>query len=351
MPEIDPPAKMSQAMTDGSAHRFWCDERPGAPPLLSAFRPSPGDSTALLIGPEGGWTDPEREQFAAAGVARRVAGSAGIACRNSSLRSPRGHCAGLALSCVATIEFSLMNMNYGGSVEYIVAALLAFQILIALVFLKRRYAMWPRAAWAGVVVLLLVLWSATLGALYLAVSGVMYTGRTVPAGLGAAIAAIGYFWILVSSLTVAMGALVRVLFARIPGAHSSNRRQWLRAAGVVAIGAPAAAAAFGVFVERHDYRVNELDLPVPGLHPDLDGFRIVQVSDLHVSPFLSTRQAGRVIDMANELKADLAVFTGDLITALGDPLDEAIRQMVRLRSDLGVYACKGKHEEYMRCTD
>jgi hypothetical protein len=68
-----------------------------------------------------------------------------------------------------------------------------------------------------------------------------------------------------------------------------------------------------------------------------------------VSPFLSPRQAGRVIDMANELHADLALFTGDLISELGDPLDEAIREMIRLRGDHGVLGCMGNHEEYVRC--
>jgi 16S rRNA (uracil1498-N3)-methyltransferase len=69
-PEIDPPARLSHVLRDlgdASTHRFWCDERPGAPALLQAFHPDANDSTALLIGPEGGWTDPEREQFAAAG--------------------------------------------------------------------------------------------------------------------------------------------------------------------------------------------------------------------------------------------------------------------------------------------
>jgi 16S rRNA (uracil1498-N3)-methyltransferase len=67
VPEIDAPVKLSRALRDDSTHRFWCDERPGAPALVEAFQPMAGDSGALLIGPEGGWTDPEREQFAAAG--------------------------------------------------------------------------------------------------------------------------------------------------------------------------------------------------------------------------------------------------------------------------------------------
>ena len=67
VPEIDAPVKLTQALRDDSTHRFWCDERPGAPPLVDVFQPGANASTALLIGPEGGWTDPEREQFAAAG--------------------------------------------------------------------------------------------------------------------------------------------------------------------------------------------------------------------------------------------------------------------------------------------
>jgi 16S rRNA (uracil1498-N3)-methyltransferase len=66
-PEIDAPAKISRALADASTHRYWCDERPGAPPLIAAFRMRTGDSTAVLIGPEGGWTDTERDQFQATG--------------------------------------------------------------------------------------------------------------------------------------------------------------------------------------------------------------------------------------------------------------------------------------------
>jgi 16S rRNA (uracil1498-N3)-methyltransferase len=90
VPEIDAPAKMSQALSDDSTHRFWCDERPGAPPLSAAFRPSPGDSTALLIGPEGGWTDTERGQFASAGWT-------GVSLGPLVLRAETAVCAALAV--------------------------------------------------------------------------------------------------------------------------------------------------------------------------------------------------------------------------------------------------------------
>jgi 16S rRNA (uracil1498-N3)-methyltransferase len=90
IPEIDAPVKMNQTLSDKSAHRFWCDERPGAPRLLDAFRPQQGDSTALLIGPEGGWTDPERGQFTAAGWL-------GVSLGPLVLRAETAVCAALAV--------------------------------------------------------------------------------------------------------------------------------------------------------------------------------------------------------------------------------------------------------------
>jgi len=89
VPEIQAPVKMSQALSDRSTHRFWCDERLGAPPL-DAFRPLVNDSTALLIGPEGGWTDPERQQFG-------TAGWHGVSLGPLVLRAETAVCAALAV--------------------------------------------------------------------------------------------------------------------------------------------------------------------------------------------------------------------------------------------------------------
>jgi 16S rRNA (uracil1498-N3)-methyltransferase len=90
VPEVDAPVRMNQALRDDSTYRFWCDERAGAPPLADAFRPHPDDSAALLIGPEGGWSDPEREQFASAGWK-------GVSLGPLVLRAETAVCAALAV--------------------------------------------------------------------------------------------------------------------------------------------------------------------------------------------------------------------------------------------------------------
>jgi 16S rRNA (uracil1498-N3)-methyltransferase len=69
LPQIEAPAPLASAFHRPALHRFVLDELESAPPLLSvtpAVR-NPNDTVALLIGPEGGWTDGERADFVQAG--------------------------------------------------------------------------------------------------------------------------------------------------------------------------------------------------------------------------------------------------------------------------------------------
>jgi predicted MPP superfamily phosphohydrolase len=130
-----------------------------------------------------------------------------------------------------------------------------------------------------------------------------------------------------------------------------GRRRVLNAAGGALMAAPFAAVGYGSFIQRTDFRVREVDVPLAGLPPDLDGLRILQLSDIHLSAFLSELEFARVIDAALELHPHLAVVTGDLISGHNDPLDACIRQLARVKADAGVFACMGNHERYARVED
>jgi predicted MPP superfamily phosphohydrolase len=138
------------------------------------------------------------------------------------------------------------------------------------------------------------------------------------------------------------------LWRRIPTQFRSERRGFIRAAGATALAAPLGTMAFAILVQRSDFRSREVDVPIAKLPRDLDGLRIVQLSDIHLSPFLSERELARAIDRANEFRAHLAVVTGDLITNEGDPLDRCLHQLARLRTGAGTLGCLGNHEIYAR---
>jgi 16S rRNA (uracil1498-N3)-methyltransferase len=89
-PEIADPIPFAQAIRDVSAHRVWLDENDRAHPLVRSFMLEPGDSTAFMIGPEGGWADTERAAFGDFGWRAASLGP-------SVLRAETAVCAALAV--------------------------------------------------------------------------------------------------------------------------------------------------------------------------------------------------------------------------------------------------------------
>jgi predicted MPP superfamily phosphohydrolase len=136
-----------------------------------------------------------------------------------------------------------------------------------------------------------------------------------------------------------------------PPTFDPTRRRLLNATGGALIAAPFALVGYGALIERLDFGVREVEIPIPNLPAGLDGLRLVQLSDIHLSAFLSEKDLAPVIDSANELRPHLTLVTGDLITAAGDPLDACLRQLARLRADAGILACMGNHENYAMAED
>lgn len=225
---------------------------------------------------------------------------------------------------------------------------LAGQIAIARIYLKRRRKLPPLLAWVLGIVLGL-LWIPFLFTIPDRFSPRFPVLGKVPHVLRTVLVATGNIWGMAAVVSLAIYLLFASFVPKRDTRHSPDRRRLIHAAGTVAVAAPFAAAAFGAIVERTDFHVQEVDFPIPGLHPDFEGFRIGQLSDLHVSPWLSPRDAGRAVDMLNETKPHLTLVTGDLITQRGDPLDAAIREIARLRADEGILGCLGNHERYAGC--
>lgn len=132
-------------------------------------------------------------------------------------------------------------------------------------------------------------------------------------------------------------------------AHSPGRRRLLRVAQTAAVAAPALITGYGAFIGRKRLQAEEVEIAVAGLPKDLHGIRIAQLSDMHVSNFYSPGDLADAVDLANSYRPHLSIASGDLITREGDPLDECIRELGRLRADAGVFGCMGNHEVYSDC--
>lgn len=157
-------------------------------------------------------------------------------------------------------------------------------------------------------------------------------------------------WAFLSVLLVAAMAISRWGLRTRPE-HSPSRRVFLRTTQAALLGAPVIVTGYGVFIQRFQLALHEQDLKFPDLPQDLDGLRLVQLTDIHLSPFLTERELARAVDIANETRAHLALVTGDLITTGRDPVDTCLRQLSRLRTDAGVFGCMGNHEIYANAED
>jgi len=125
-----------------------------------------------------------------------------------------------------------------------------------------------------------------------------------------------------------------------------GRRRFVQTATVVAGAAPFVGFAYGFAAERWQFQVREQELALETLPAALDGLRIAQLSDIHIGSFMPAREVRRAVAMANDLRADLAVVTGDFLTGSGDPLEACVAELAQLRAPLGVWGCNGNHEIY-----
>ena len=158
--------------------------------------------------------------------------------------------------------------------------------------------------------------------------------------------AVGLTWLFTSTPAYGIYWIASWAGRKVPENISPERRQILKTAAAVAVASPFVAMTYGIAVGRLDFGVREVSLSIPGLHPDLEGLRILHLSDIHLGQFLSEREFERVVDMANGLKPNLAIMTGDLITRPGDPMEVCVRQLARVRADAGMFGCLGNHEMY-----
>ena len=92
--------------------------------------------------------------------------------------------------------------------------------------------------------------------------------------------------------------------------------------------------------------VVRVSVPILGLPPDLEGFRIVQLSDLHVGPTLKRRFVERVVATANALDPDVVAFTGDVADGFVPDLKDEVAPLGRLAARLGKFYVTGNHEYY-----
>jgi len=100
----------------------------------------------------------------------------------------------------------------------------------------------------------------------------------------------------------------------------------------------------GMFFWVTNYKLHTVEIPIKNLPAAFDGYKIVQISDLHLGSFLTGKPLNKIIKMVNEQKPDVILFTGDIVNFVTDEAFPFEEQMKEFSAKEGIYAILGNHD-------
>ncbi|HVU04138.1 MAG TPA: metallophosphoesterase [Polyangiaceae bacterium] len=119
----------------------------------------------------------------------------------------------------------------------------------------------------------------------------------------------------------------------------------VRGAAAFVYVASLAAAVWGFTAGRRRIAVTHVEIPIVGLDEELDGYRILQVSDLHIGNFDTKDRGFAWAARVNALAPDLVAVTGDLVTAGSTFYPDVAAVLGRLSGKDGVFVSLGNHDQ------
>nr|HEX4315182.1 metallophosphoesterase [Kofleriaceae bacterium] len=154
----------------------------------------------------------------------------------------------------------------------------------------------------------------------------------------------------VALLAIDVGRLAVWAARRVRGVPASeavaagpSRRQFLAGSAAAVAGA---SVGVGMIEARGEHEIVDVEVTLAKLPAALDGFTIVQLSDLHVGMTIGRDFVERVVSRANALSPDLILLTGDLVDGPVADLADDVAPLAQLHAPHGVFATTGNHEYY-----
>ncbi len=153
-------------------------------------------------------------------------------------------------------------------------------------------------------------------------------------------------WMLFSYLSIYIAKIVYCLFSLIGRIFTRRGRfNYGIAAGAVAGSLLFAVLWVGALYTRRVIETTNVEISSARLPKSFDGFRVLQFSDIHVGTWGNdTTFISKLVDSINSSRADVILFTGDIVNRRSSELDPFISVLRRLRAPHGVYAVFGNHD-------
>jgi predicted MPP superfamily phosphohydrolase len=169
-----------------------------------------------------------------------------------------------------------------------------------------------------------------------------------------AVIIIAYASKLLPALFFGVSDLVRsivYLIAKLSPSSSSNtktglmpRSKFLKNLGLLGGGVVFSGLLTGMIRWVYDFKVRHQIVPLLNLPEAFKGFKIVQISDLHLGSWSSTEPLEDAVRMINDLKPNLVVFTGDLVNYATNEALPFAQTLAKIKAEFGVYTVLGNHD-------
>jgi predicted MPP superfamily phosphohydrolase len=158
-----------------------------------------------------------------------------------------------------------------------------------------------------------------------------------------------FFLLLIRDIVALAGRLVARLRARghrSDAVDEGRREHLLRITNAGVIGASAILTSYGLYEARRRPGIVEIDVPIERLPRALDGFRIVQITDIHAGLTVGRDWVETIVAEVSALAPDLIAFTGDVVDGSVAHLADVVRPFSELRAPHGMFFVTGNHEYY-----
>lgn len=120
-----------------------------------------------------------------------------------------------------------------------------------------------------------------------------------------------------------------------------SRRNIIRSLAALAVAGPTTAA---IASDRKKLKIERVEIQVPGLPASMDGFRIGQISDLHLEPFTTQEDIWNAVQTLNSLTPDMVAVTGDFVTNNTKAAGLVADTVACAEAPYGVFASLGNHD-------
>jgi predicted MPP superfamily phosphohydrolase len=195
-------------------------------------------------------------------------------------------------------------------------------------------------------------WGLIAGAVMIPVG--LFLIPELPRRAGTVLGMIVYGWVGVAMLLVFLlfaSEVVRVGVYVVSSALSApadeGRRTFLSrgiaaVVGVLALGIAGAGTASAL----GEVAIRSVRVPLRRLSAGMSGFRVVQLTDLHIGPTIGREWLLAIVEQVNAQSPDMVVITGDLVDGSVEALRDHVAPLAGLKSKHGTYFVTGNHEYY-----